>query len=114
MRTFCVLLLLLLLQPLAAQTRHAPTVDQCRADQKLWFAWLEDRDHLLPKYPELSAWSNEMMNCMAVDRELSWQYQNVQAEVTAVQLTRVENFLQRHGLIEQFLAEDGATEETKK
>jgi hypothetical protein len=113
MRGLCILLVLLSAQLLAAQIKHAPTVDQCRADQKLWFAWLEDTHHLLPRYPELSAWSNEMMNCMTVDGELSWQYHNVHAEVLAVQMLRLENFVERHGLIKQFLMEDEAAEGTR-
>ena len=35
------------LAPVTAQTEHAPSVEQCRADQKLWWAQAKDTNLLL-------------------------------------------------------------------
>jgi len=41
------LLLVIPLQSIHAQDQHAPTVEQCRADQRLWLSELEGPQGLL-------------------------------------------------------------------
>ncbi len=46
------------------EVRHAPTVEQCRADQKLWLSRLEDTGVTDPtvniSFKELSGWLHQM------------------------------------------------------
>jgi hypothetical protein len=57
----------------AQEVHHAPTVEQCRADQRLWLAKLEqsvpvDRVGGI-KFGELVGWKGEMLECNDVDPE---------------------------------------------
>jgi hypothetical protein len=96
--------------PIAAQeVQHAPTVDQCRADQRLWLSKLE-----VPKgagvanvsYKELDGWFQEMYGCESVDPQHKIQYFNTWSETTIKQQMRLEDYLNRHRLYDQFVAED--------
>jgi hypothetical protein len=49
------------------EVEHAPTVEQCRADQRLWLSKLEDPSGTLPRYLTLGSWSREMAECRSVD-----------------------------------------------
>jgi hypothetical protein len=96
----------------AQQVHHAPTVEQCRADQRLWLSKLEDLGRgragvATVGYRELDQdWSNQMIECMTVDSENNSRYYNTYGETSAEELLRLENFLRRHNLFDQFLAED--------
>lgn len=103
------LLLLLVVSLLArshAQVKHAPTVEQCRADQRLWLDRLETSTVILPDYETLTGWFHKMFECKSVDPENRRLYHNVMGEVDADQVVRLEQFLRRHGLYDQFVAED--------
>ena len=93
-----------------AQVHHAAMVKQCRADQKLWKAKLEQQPALTGianvSFNELSAWVSEMADCSSVDPEFSWQYCNTDEEARTDLLIREQNFLARHNLWGQFIAED--------
>ena len=106
-------LLLLMVIPLqlihSQELKHAPTVAQCRADQRLWLSPLEQfgiNGVTNVSYKELSAEMSEMVNCANIDPVWGPQYTNTLEEISAVQLSRVENFFHRHNLYDQFLAED--------
>jgi|SRR5215469_899427 len=84
----------------------APTVEQCRADQELWLSKLDAESILLIDFRELNDWSREMRQCMRVDQKFEDRYYNTVAEANFAKARRFANFLDRHNLYEQFLAED--------
>jgi hypothetical protein len=93
----------------AQEVKHAPTVAQCRADQKSLFAKLEAPNGVgvaNVSYDELEGWGYEMSDCIAVDPEFTKEYYNTLAEAATGQLIRMERFLDRHNLWGQFGAED--------
>ena len=100
----------LLLVAGAQNIEHATTVDQCRADQKLWLAKLErgSQGGPLPNYLTLDAWVREMNQCWDVDPDNTVRYANVMTEADATQILRLEHFLARHGLYDKFIEEDQA------
>jgi hypothetical protein len=90
----------------AQELKHAPTVEQCRADQELWLSKLDAESILLIDFRELNDWSREMRQCMAVDQKFEDRYYNTVAEANFAKARRFANFLDRHNLYEQFLTED--------
>ena len=67
----------------AQEVKYAPTVEQCRADQRLWLSKLEQPNSIgIPN----------------VDDALG--------EIFAVMVRRLVGFLERHNLMDQFLGED--------
>lgn len=113
------LLLLVALSPFAQE--HAPTVEQCRADAKLWHQPMHaDSTHQVVKkmaYPELAARAGEMYDCIQVDDARDIKSVNASDEIIiayysletiyAEQLaSRYRGFIIRYNLNDQFLAED--------
>jgi hypothetical protein len=91
------------------EVKHAPTIEQCRADQRLWVAKLEDTTAFMPETMDaLTGWTGEMYDCMSVDPENRIRYYNVTGEIWATKGSRFMNFLKRHNLYEQFIEEDKA------
>jgi len=110
MRYFVLLLLLVNSLP-AQEVKHAPTVEQCRADQRLWLDKLEKSPGspgTLPDYWTLHDWDVEMADCRVVDHDRSLYYDNVSAEISSAQLLRLERFVDRQGLWDKFIEEDKA------
>jgi hypothetical protein len=93
------------------QVKHAPTVAQCQADERLWMSKLEQTQ---PKpsgtrdvsYKVLQSWIDEMGDCEAVDPDESNRYINVTHETLSEIAIRYRNFLWRHNLEDQFIQED--------
>jgi hypothetical protein len=89
------------------QIKHAPTVDQCQADQRLWLSKLGTApDTDLPNFSTLTEWESEMNDCQTVDPVNQAKYYNTQEEASEVQSRRLLRFIGRHGLYEQFVTED--------
>ena len=96
------------------EVKQAPTVEQCRAEQRQWLSELEEP--ILPprtggaaddiNYQELDGWAQEMFVCHNVDPPLDGDYFNTAGEIAALEVRRLRNFLLRHNLWDQFLAED--------
>ncbi len=110
--TLCAFLLSLI-TPLFGQD-HAPTVEQCRADQRLWSSVHDTQDYK-DAMSRLSAQtlkqrSDEMSDCFAVDSENSHDYFAVVAAcgMEMEMGRRYRHFIDRHHLMAQFLAEDAA------
>jgi hypothetical protein len=101
MKKFWPLLLLLLpYQPIHAQeVKHAPTVEQCRADQKLWLNEVEHAS-VSTSFPDLVAQEAEMIKCESVDPDFDLHriniYGNTETEIIALKSTRLAHFLSRH------------------
>jgi len=89
--------------------KHAPTIEQCRADQRLWVAKLEHTTAFMPETIDaLTGWTDEMYDCMSVDPENRIRYYNVTGEIWAAKSRRLVNFLLRHDLYDKFIEEDSA------
>jgi hypothetical protein len=88
--------------------QDAPTVEQCRADQKLWSSKMEPNDAGVNNVTidELANWKREMFGCMNTYPESLRLYAFTIDQVTLVQYKRVSSFLVRHNLVGQFIAED--------
>jgi phage-related protein len=61
-----------------------------------------------PMFRVLAKWGHEMRQCQRVDPEHQSKYYNTSSEVDATQMGRLLDFLERHNLYRQFLAEDEA------
>lgn len=95
----------------AQEVEHAPTVEQCRADQRLWLSELEGPPGPPASigsigYPELLKRSDEMHACRAIDPDFEDQYYNTMAEFAFARVVRLEAFLRFHKLYDQFVAEE--------
>src|ERR1700723_3112788 len=112
MKCYLAFAILILTASLAGQVEHAPTVAQCQADQRLWFAQIEaDTDaskSILPTYDVMSAWSVEMLDCRDVDPDNKIMYSNTHREITVERMLRLQHYLDRHQLWDKFKAEDAA------
>lgn len=93
--------------------KHAPTVDQCQADQRLWWAQLEAIDpkdaHALarlPKYTVLEAWEREMSDCSDIDPQHARAYNTAAIEIMACMDRRLTDFFTRHNLWNKYFAEE--------
>lgn len=108
--------------PAASQIEHAPTPEQCRADADAWgiptpallvnteqqFDMLTSataRDKSLSANM-LEARVKELSQCIRTDRPFSTRYSEASRAYIIAQLGRMANFMKRHDLISQFLAED--------
>lgn len=106
----CALFLFLAVSSLAQD--HAPTVEQCRADQRLWSS-VHDEYALKDAVSKLSVQtlkqrSHQMNDCFAVDSENGRDYFGLVAAYGLELGRRYKNFIDRHNLMAQFLAEDAA------
>jgi len=106
------LALLILTSSLVGQNvEHAPTVEQCHADQRLWLAQHEEdvgNNTHLPNIHIIRRWAKEMNDCEKVDPTNQLRYYNTISELMTEEKMRMEHFLDRHQLWEQFVAEDAA------
>jgi hypothetical protein len=101
-------LLLFLPAPSFSQD-HAPTVEQCRADQRLWSSVVHDKDAVSKLSAQtLTKRSEEIQDCFAVDPENSNDYFYLMVGYGVALSVRYKDFIQRHNLTAQFLAEDAA------
>ena len=104
-------LTLLVGTPLAQQPQHATTVEQCRADQRLWLSRLEANNGARDiTVGTLIDWQIEMDDCSAVDPTNSHAYDRTGCEIMAAKDLRRMHFLERHNLMKQFVDEDAAGE----
>jgi len=90
---------------------HAPALEQCDADLRLWSAQASDVDKL--PYKEVEAREREMFKCaQSVDSGTQQGFIKAKSYDSASSLYRGEmggrlsSFLARHNLVDQFLAED--------
>jgi hypothetical protein len=93
----------------AQQAVNGPTPAQCQSDAAIWLPTLEAQGGTIAiTYETLGGWVNEMMQCQTVDPTNSEKYFNVASGAVAERANRETNYLVRHGLYKQFLAEDVA------
>lgn len=105
---------LLLVSMVGQRVEHAPTVEQCRADQALWYDQLEqpspDWGHSLPDISarSLYAMADQMTKCVAVDAEQIHKYNHTTQLISLVIGFRRADFMIRHNLEAKFFEEDNA------
>ena len=99
------------------EVKHALTVEQCRADQRLWFSKITDAKaeeaeglrepvaHSI-SFQQLNFWNEEMHACARIDPESNDLYYKTSGDAVVAANNRLVNFLYRHNLLNQFLAED--------
>lgn len=101
--------LLSLITSLSGQD-HAPTVERCYADVRLWSSDYNASKDAASKLSlqALEQRSREMGDCMAVDPEGRNAYFTFEAAYITELYGRCKGFIDRHKLTAQFLAEDAA------
>jgi hypothetical protein len=107
MRLILAFAVVLLAASLTGQVEHAPTVAQCRADQRLWRSQL-DKDASSLKYAALRTMAEEMIACDTVDPPNHQDYYDAATIASTNIVIRMSAFMQRHQLWHEFLAEDAA------
>lgn len=120
MRRSIILAAMVLLFSVSSSTQdveHAPTAQQCQADQALWMSKLEESSSPSSGWAHsandvasrtLVIWSGEMNDCFAVDPDNKQKYLDTTEHIFAVMGARQADFLIRHNLIKQFFDEDDA------
>jgi hypothetical protein len=89
---------------------HAPTVEQCRADQRLWQSQIDEMPKEISKvlFQTLTDRGHEMADCIVVDGSYWQSYSHTAVALHIESSRRLMHFLERHKLLKQFLAEDDA------
>jgi hypothetical protein len=95
------------------EVEHAPTAEQCRADQAVWADKLEApakdwADSVQESSRIVVAWVTEMNTCLVVDRERIDDYNHTSQMGLLVVGSRKADFIRRHNLVSQFISEDDA------
>jgi hypothetical protein len=90
------------------KVKHALTAEQCRADQELWMSKLVPLGASVAKvsYKELEGWYQEMDECGSVDPDHGSNYDHTMNDILVTRVTRLEAFLHRQNLWNQFIDED--------
>ena len=110
--TRLVLAFVILVPSIAAgqDVEHAPTVAQCRAEQRLWRAEIEEsvQDHSahLPGIHGIREWEEEMSDCENVDPENRLRYRNTESQLMLEEKLRMDDFLHHHQLWDKFITAD--------
>ncbi|HEX8895660.1 MAG TPA: hypothetical protein VF783_20210 [Terriglobales bacterium] len=82
----------------AQDIKHAPTVAQCQADQRVWMEQVEDQAIVdTISYTTLRQWGLEMKDCQHVDPQFEFRYHNTVVEIIIAQQKRLYDFVVRHG-----------------
>ena len=103
-----------LISPCMAENKPlALTVEECRTDQRSWSNWLKADQEIAAKttrsditFAQLTYWGTEMRVCKKVDPVFAAQYEITENEIAFELEARYYNFIYRHNLWDQFLAED--------
>jgi hypothetical protein len=98
---------LILTASVAGQVTHAPTADECQADQRLWLSQIEGDNSKL-SFDVLRQMAGEMDKCYEVDPPNQRKYYGTMSEASAAMAARLSKFIQRHQLWKQFEEEDAA------
>ena len=106
----------------ASQIEHAPTPEQCRADADAWGipmpALLVNTERQFALFQQgitgdknltanvLDARMKYLGQCMQTDKPNAMRYAEAARAYAIAKLVRMSNFMKRHDLTSQFLAED--------
>jgi hypothetical protein len=102
--------IILLATTISNSQDHAPTLEQCRADEKLWWDELNNVPAAISRLPfsKLVNRFGEMTDCGSVDDDRIADYNRVAGSLTLKMQNRLLHFVDRHHLMGQFMAEDAA------
>jgi chromosome condensin MukBEF complex kleisin-like MukF subunit len=93
----------------AQQATNSLNAAQCQSDAAIWLPTLQAQGGSIAiTYETLGGWVDEMMQCQTVDAPNREKYFNAASGAVAERANRETNYLVRHGLYKQFLAEDVA------
>ena len=97
----------------AQQVEHAPTVEQCRADNAVWWDKVTaDAPDYATTVKESTAiirlWSKELGLCAVVDPTKANNYFETNEKIALIIGSRRRHFIERHGLEDKFRSEDAA------
>jgi hypothetical protein len=95
-------------QQLKQDAGPPPTVDQCRANMDAWIDQTSPEVMAKLSYREIMKRANEMSACEKIDPKNVNMYDTVSSTYDIELAARLADFIQRHGLIGQFQAEDAA------
>lgn len=108
MKLITALAVLLFVAPAFAQD-HAPTTEQCRADQRLWHSeFQKDPAAVTLEYDTLLRRAHEMYDCAKVDPEHQGVYGNTGDGASMAIGIRINHFMTRHSQWDKFFEEDAA------
>jgi hypothetical protein len=108
MKLITALAVLMFVAPAFAQD-HAPTIEQCRADQLLWHSeFQKDRAAVTLDYDTLLRRAHEMYDCAKVDSAHKEVYENTGDGAGWAIGIRVNHFMSRHSQWDKFFEEDAA------
>lgn len=91
--------------------QNALTLAQCRTDQAQWLAKLTVPNQAGTKSVlagALLSWIYEMNQCVKLDEANTTKYLDIERMAIAIVSDRMNDFINRHGLTEQFFDEDVA------
>ncbi len=114
MRKTILIAAVLIVAPAFGQQQHSkepatpPTVDQCRADDSAWLDQATSEDLAKLSGQEVMRRATEMSHCKKVDPKNANAYDAVASTYDIEMAARLADFIERHGLTEQFKAEDAA------
>ncbi len=103
-----ILLVALMFAASIAIAQTPPSVEQCRADRNEWMRQrMEDDSPSQPSTSTLASQILEMDQCrLSIDQNAAVTYRMAEGLIVMTMSTRQAHFLQRHGLLERFYAED--------
>jgi hypothetical protein len=99
--------LLFAVKPHVQELKLAPTLEQCRADQRLWLDKVE-KTTLAEDYFTINNWAGEMLDCGVLIPRISGSTTMSPERVHGEKVLRLEHFLDRHNLYDKFIEEDKA------
>lgn len=100
------------------EVKPAPTVAQCRSDQRLWFSKISDdakaeeaeglREPVAASisFQQLNFLILQMHDCARIDPEFKKEYYETSGDAAVAANNRLVHFLYRHNLLDQFITED--------
>ena len=96
-------------EPRQQTVEHAPTMEQCQADQTVWLSEVDDQTAIDGEsFHTLDQRVVEMGQCEHVDSRNKARYYITAGATRGEEATRMAHFLGRHSLYDQFIAEDTA------
>ena len=117
MKTILAIIAVLMLAGVAGAqgVEHAPTVEQCRADNAVWWDKVT-ADAPAPDWATtvkessvtIALWSKELGLCMVVDPTQTHNYAETDMRIALIISSRRRHFIERHGLADKFWSEDAA------
>ena len=82
------------------------TVEQCRVNQRSWAVLINEPTLRQVTFAQLALLNNDLRTCGQLDPAFSSHYESVNARIHSETAMRYFDFMQRHKLYNQFLAED--------